>query len=53
MTTDTPTTAPGEPTAYREPVIGPAQARHLRRRRRPSGAAPPFPRKIGFTGKAG
>ena len=51
MTTDAPTTASGEPApAYHEPSAGPAQARHLRRRRRPSGAAPPLPRKIGFTG---
>ena len=51
MTTDAPITAPGESApAYHEPVAGPAQARHLRRRRRPSGAAPPLPRKIGFTG---
>ena len=47
MTTDAPTTAPARAGTARitSRSAGPAQARHLRRRRRPSGAAPPLPRK--------
>ena len=51
---DAPTRRPRRRASRRRRIAsrsaGPAQARHLRRRRRPSGAAPPLPRNIGFTG---
>ena len=37
-------------TTYAQGSVGPESLRHTRRRRRPSGAAPPLPHKIGATG---
>ncbi|HEX5588415.1 MAG TPA: hypothetical protein VFZ17_13965 [Acidimicrobiia bacterium] len=37
-------------TAYAQQTVGPESLRRTRRRRRPSGAPPPLPRKIGVTG---
>jgi hypothetical protein len=51
VTIERPTTDTPEPTPLDEPMSeAPPTARRMRRRRRPSGTAPPLPRSIGTTG---
>ena len=52
MTVDAQPSSPTDPESLALPTQVPPTVRRTRRRRRPSGAPPPLPRSIGFSGKA-